>query len=258
MNFFQLITIRFASNNALKFIGVTIIFLTSCTLEDTVPMLEEPMINLQSENIIVEAPSDMRFDGLFSDEEAVDSLEIFVEPLFSLEETGVVTNRKPFFYAEKLNIGGKTTAVTKFITLADSVAEGEYLLTAGFQDVTGNAGDSIMLNFQMFNVAPFMSLNVNADTSFIIQQSDSLILISGQVLYQNTQLATVRFSLEGKRFIDIKQFSREDSTLFSDNLPFSFDFVTPSDLDTGSYMLKITALDTVSSSTTLEIPFVVQ
>lgn len=232
--------------------------LASCQLEDTPPILEEPMINLQSENIVVEAPTEMRFDGLFSDEEASDSLEIIIGPQFSTSPNGVVTNRSPFYYSEKLDIGGQSTAVTKFITLEDSVAEGEYLLTAGFQDVSGNAGDSVRLPFQMVNIGPLISINVNQDTSFMIQQSDSLVVLSGQVLYQNEELSKVSFTLEGKRFITIETFSREDSTLFSNNLPFNINFELPSDLDTGSYMFKVNALDTVNSSTTLEVPFIVQ
>lgn len=232
--------------------------LASCQLEDTPPILEEPMINLQSENIVVEAPAEMRFDGLFSDEEASDSLEIIIGPQFSTSPNGVVTNRSPFYYSEKLDIGGQSTAVTKFITLEDSVAEGEYLLTAGFQDVSGNAGDSVRLPFQMVNIGPLISINVNQDTSFMVQQSDSLVVLSGQVLYQNEELSKVSFTLEGKRFITIETFSREDSTLFSNNLPFNINFELPSDLDTGSYMFKVNALDTVNSSTTLEVPFIVQ
>ncbi len=232
--------------------------LIGCTLEDTAPLLEEPMINLQSENIVVEAPSEMRFDGLFSDEESIDSLEIIIQPQFLGTVSGIVNNRTAFFYAEKLNIGGKSTAVTKYITLADSAAEGEYLLTAGFQDVTGNAGDSVMLPFQMFNVSPLLTLNVNADTAFLVQQSDSLVAVNGQVLYQNTELASVNFSLEGKRFLDFDSFSKADSTLFSNNFTFALNFELPADLDTGIYTLKVIALDTLNSSSILEVPFIVQ
>ncbi len=240
------------------FICIILVLGAACSgNDDTPPSLEVPTINFQSENIVVEAPSELRFDGLFSDDDATDSLELRIMPISTSATPGFVTSRSPFLFAEKTEMGGKRTAITRFITLPESAAEGNYELIAGFQDNSGNVADSVRLPFQLFNVAPYLELSVNTDTAIIVSPSDSLALI-GKVSYASSQLERVQFQISGKGNYNVRTFSRTDSTLSSNTLLFDFKFGFPTTADTGTYAIEITATDTAQVPSSLVVPVILQ
>ncbi len=147
---------KFSSTLFLRF-GVCALLFWGCQYDDGPPRVEQPMLNFKTENITVEAPSTLRFDGLFSDGDRLDSLEIRIEPLFSAEAgRGVLNSHVPFFFHTKTPIGGRRSALTREIEIPTTAAEGAYLFTAGFENNRGMAGDSVK------SVRPPINQMVNA------------------------------------------------------------------------------------------------